>query len=100
MGVEYDSGLGRWSAYRDGVQIWTFIDLGFQSGAMAACGAEGSDPTVPLAVQCDMMQYRPVGQSWISYDYNNVQIDGNCCVYKPNQYGAIGSGPCYRTVLG
>lgn len=96
MGVEYDSSLGRWAAFRDGKRVFTFSDLNFQSGAEVVCGAEGSDYSVPLSgVQCDVTEYRAVGQGWTSYNYNNVQINGNNCVYKPRDFGSIGWGPCY-----
>ncbi len=101
MGVEYRSGLNRWVAFVSGVLEYLLpADLNFQSGSMVSCGAEGKTTqytggSEPLGVQCDIMQYQPVGQSYISYDYNNVQIDGNYCVYKPRQYGAIGWGLCW-----
>ncbi len=101
FGVEYDTSQGKWFATRDGQRLlhpegFPNVVLNFQAGPnINGCGPEGSRATAPLGMQCNNMQYKPVGQTWAAFDYNNVQIDGNYCVYKPNPTGAFGWGPCY-----
>ncbi len=99
MGVEYDNFLNSWVATRDGQQVFVFSNsenIDFTTGAMVTCGPEATpNEPPPLNVQCGAMQYRAVGQGWTSYNYNNVQIAGKNCVYKPTEFGSIGWGPCF-----
>jgi len=98
FGVEYDSGQGKWFATRDYTRLNptnpSIPTLNFAQGPSVVCGLEAS-VTASLGVQCDTMQYLSLGGVWTSFNYNNVQINGPYCVYKPYQYGAIGWGPCY-----
>lgn len=96
MGVEYNSTLNTWEASFNGSTVKQFPTLDFTSGVFVGCGAESTSQTTnSLGLECENMQYKPIGQGFTLYDYNNVQINNNYCVYKPLQHGAFAWGPCY-----
>ena len=96
MGVEYNSTLNTWEASFNGSTVKQFPTLDFTSGVFVGCGAESTSQTTnSLGLECENMQYKPIGQGFTLYDYNNVEINNNYCVYKPLQHGAFAWGPCY-----
>lgn len=95
--VYYNSTLSKWEANRNyGLVYRAPNNLAFSSGQVAACGAEGGGPGVPVAVECSTMSYN-VGIGWQPFDYTGTQTWGvgyYYCVFKPYTNGAIGWGPC------
>ncbi len=94
--VLYSNTAQRWEAWRNGQLVYYVpYTLGFTNGARGGCGAESSSIGIPLGVECRNMQYKLTGSTqWVSYNYTGTQINGNYCVFKPQEYGAFGWGPC------
>lgn len=90
--VNAKTNTGKWAILRDDVKVWTTPNIGFFSGSMVGCGAEGGVAGTNIAVQCDSMQYRL--STWYSYDWTFPQISAGYCVDRPAQFEALGWGPC------
>ncbi len=92
--VHFNTSTSRWVIKRDGVQVF-IIDRtlpDFPSGDMVACGAEGGENDINIAVQCDNMQYRKNG-SWFLYNWTFAQTTEGYCVQKQREFNAIAWGP-------
>lgn len=84
----------KWLVKRDGIQILQIVrnPPNFNSGIMAACGAEGGENNINIAVQCNSMAAR-VGGAWVLFDWDVAQTTPGYCVNRPFQFGALGWGP-------
>ncbi len=91
FGVYYSSSLSRWRALRDGASQYTFPATNFAQGGRVSCGAEAELAGQTIAVECEEMQYYK-GGVWTSYDYTITSVSNNYCVFRPQQYGALGWG--------
>ncbi len=90
----YSTSAGRWEAWLGTTNVVYFrTDLNFTTGSMVACGAEGGGTDVPLAVQCNNMQYKVGNNAWTLYDYSDVQHVPGYCAYKPYSYSVLAWGP-------
>lgn len=84
----------KWIVKRDGTSVLRIVRNApnFNSGVMAACGAEGGENNINISVQCDSMASRVAGV-YALFDWNVAQKTAGYCVDRPFQFGALGWGP-------
>ena len=83
----------KWKIERNGVNVWTTPAIGFDEGSLVVCGAEAFQNGTNMAVECRSMRRRVFGV-WAFFDYTSTQTKPGYCVFKPQQFGAIGWGLC------
>lgn len=90
--VWYKAAAGKWIIRRDGVQVVThpLADVGFNSGNMIDCGAEGGGPLgMNIAVECKNMKNK-VDTTWNLYNYTIADTAPGYCVFSWFDFEAVG----------